>query len=223
MTGDMSDPWEGRHLVYLAGAPAAGKSTLMATLTHALTRTPSLQPFPHDLLCPAPGTHICKCVCARLPDAPQGPCVCEAGAGPIAVELGRRRDRFAGTDALALNISPKVTAWLRHTEHNLILGEGDRLAHLGFLAAAELSGFTPHLIVLRAPRDVLDARAVARGSAGQNVTWRAGRATKVERLAGQAEHVGFHVVHLDGTDPPEVNALYSVAKVAPLARLGTIR
>jgi len=156
---------------YLAGPPGAGKSTLMAALTAACTRQPFDRPFAHDLL--------------------TGP------YGYTAVELGRRRERFPGTDTLSMAVQPQVLAWLDGAPAALILGEGDRLATLGFLTGAAQAGHRVHLFMLDAPGTLLDARCAQRGST-QSARWRAGRATKNARLAAHAEHHGLPVTLLDG-------------------------
>lgn len=147
-----------RTLVYLAGPPAAGKSAAMAALTAGCDRFPRPRPLPHDVLYD------------RRTDAYLG------------AELGVRRDRFSGTDALSMSVAPAARAWLAEpTCPELLLGEGDRLAIMSFLSAAAAAGYQVYLVGLTAPAGLLDTRCAARGSA-QNPTWRAGRATKARRL-----------------------------------------
>lgn len=152
-------------LVYLIGPPAAGKSTLMQMLTGGCDRAPSLTPFPHDIL------------------------IDPATALPVGAEMGRRRAGFPGTDTLAMNVSPIVCRWLAEGGGpGLLLGEGDRLAHLAVFTAATQGGRRVVLGHVSAPQRVLDARCAGRGSS-QAESWRAGRATKVDRLtAAAAEH-----------------------------------
>lgn len=181
-------------LVYLIGAPAAGKSTLMAALTAGCTRHLVEQPLAHEIL-----------------TVPRHP-------GVRAVELGRRRTTFAGTDALSLNVQPRAVAWITTTAHDLVLGEGDRLANLGFLLAARHAGYHVHLLVLDAPTTVLDARCAHRGS-HQSPAWRTGRRTKVDRLAGNADAHGLTVTHLDARHPPEHVVGQALTAAPPLTLL----
>lgn len=153
MTGPAGD------LVYVVGAPAAGKSSLMAALTAACTRQPQTKPFAHDLLVRAGAT--------------------------VGVELGRQRPDFPGTDALSMSVSPAAKVWVQTRPARLILGEGDRLATRTFIGYAADAGYTVTVVHVVAPQPVLDARCAARGSQ-QNQPWRRGRATKAASLAGYA-------------------------------------
>lgn len=165
---------EPNRLLYLAGPPAAGKTSLMAALTvgvHLLARP---RPVPHvALIDPVTGGH----------------------AG---VELGRRRAHFSGTDALALNIAPAARAWLADPDRPgpLVLAEGDRLGYPGFLDVAAAQGYAVTLVHVTCPAGQLGARAAARGSA-QNPAWAKGRATKAARLAAHAADAGWPVIRLD--------------------------
>lgn len=168
-----------RELVYLIGAPAAGKSTLMAELTARADRYGCSYPLPHQVLAdPATGE-------------------------TLAVELGRQRLQFPGTDTLAMNISPAACAWLRGEtapQPAVVLAEGDRLAHRGFLDAAAAGGYMVTVAYLDAPPEVLTDRCAARGSA-QNTSWRAGRGTKALRLAGYAAGA-YTLIRLDSAALP---------------------
>lgn len=150
-----------KALLYLIGAPGVGKSSLMAELTAGCARYERLTPLPHDVLLDPDGV-------------------------PVAAELGRRRERFSGTDALAMNVSPAACAWLRDGNPwaELVLAEGDRLAHAGFLRAAADGGYVVTLAHLTADQDTLDRRCAERGSA-QSPTWRRGRTTKAANLAAR--------------------------------------
>lgn len=143
-------------LVYLIGAPAAGKSTLMAAITQRCHRASRTRPFAHDVLITRDGAIV--------------------GA-----ELGRRRGAFSGTDALSMSVSPLACKFVADKQFPLVLGEGDRLAHLKFLDSAADAGLDVYVVYLDADRALLDQRAKQRGST-QNAAWRSGRATKARRL-----------------------------------------
>lgn len=164
-------------LLYLAGPPCVGKSTLMTALTAWCERVQADQPVAHvRLIDPATG---------RL----------------VGAELGRDRGEFSGTDALPMAISPVACMWLQRGDGpGLLLGEGDRLAHMGFLQSATAGGYTVTLVHLDAPGDLLDMRCGWRGS-NQNESWRRGRATKAARLADAAAAAGLGVVRLDAAYP----------------------
>ncbi len=183
-----------KTLVYVSGAPGSGKSTLMAHLTRACPRDTRLTPFAHDVL--------------HLP----------AGDGSTAVELGRRRETFSGTDALSMSVQPRAVAFLTEWPGTLLLGEGDRLANMNFLGAAWRAGYTVHLIHLHTPQELLDERCAERGSE-QNPQWRAGRVTKAIRLAATAEAIGFAVHTLDGRNDVPCLSASAVAAVPALAAL----
>lgn len=149
-------------LVYVSGAPGAGKSTLMRALTAGCDREPEAKPFAHDWLYD-----------------PR-----EAGVllSRLAVELGRRRESFSGTDALGMSVSPVACRWIAERPARLVLAEGDRLANRAFLAAAADAGYAVNLVHLWADPATLDARCAARGSK-QNDSWRKGRTSKAANLA----------------------------------------
>lgn len=160
-------------LVYLAGPPGAGKSSVMTALTAGADRRIARRdPVRHDVLLDRDGT-------------------------PLAVELGARREAFSGTDALPMNVAPAARAWIAgRAGPPLVLAEGDRLAIMSFLDAAATAAYAVTLVYLTAPPATLDARCKARGS-DQNETWRRGRATKAARLYDNASAAGHGAYRLD--------------------------
>ena len=161
-------------LTYLIGEPGVGKSTLMGLLTanYIRTRMPSA-PFAIDLLTDMEG---------KL----------------YAAELGKHRETYSGTDALAFNIMPKACDWLnKPTEHiNNLLGEGDRLSSAIFFGTATQSPHvtTFNVVHLTAPPETIIERRQQRGS-NQNPSWIKGRTTKMNNLRPWVTH------QVDATEP----------------------
>lgn len=119
------------------------------------------------------------------------------------VQLGREREAFSGTDALAMNAGPRVIDWLTGPDAPaVVLGEGDRLAYDGFFQAMLDSGRELHVVHLVAPRRVLEARreerALRTGSA-QNPRWVRGRETRVRNLAQRWRPLRLYNTDLDAT------------------------
>jgi hypothetical protein len=168
------------NLLYLIGAPGVGKSAAMRALTAGCDRRHLAQPLHHEQL-----------IDPRTGDV-------------AAVELGRTREGFPGTDTLPLHAGPIASAWVGTHPAGLLLAEGDRLAHRGFLDAAAAAGYTVHLAHLTADRGILDARCAARGST-QHESWRQGRATKDDRLAATGRY-GLVGVPTGNATPAEVAA-----------------
>lgn len=148
-------------LLYIVGPPGAGKSTLMAELTRHCDRLTATGPVPHDLLC-----------------RPRG----DDQNADVAVEIGRRRAAFSGTDALGMSIQSKAVEWIATRPHALVLAEGARLGTTGFLLAARRAAYRVVLVHLDPPPDALAGRRAQRGS-NQNPAWMRGAATRARRLA----------------------------------------
>jgi hypothetical protein len=98
------------------------------------------------------------------------------------IEIGRHRDRYGGSDALAMNVGPSACHYVRcGAPHDRLLVEGDRLAYRGFLEAAVDGDYHVTLIGLHAKSEALIARRAGRGS-HQDERWLKGRETKVRNL-----------------------------------------
>ncbi len=150
------------RLVYLIGAPGAGKSTLMARLTANYDREAVdgvIGPLAHDKLIDGRGE-------------------------VVGAELGIRRGLFSGTDALPSAIIDRADPWIRTRPYPLVLGEGARLANRRFILAARDAGYLVTLCLLDHP-DVESWRAQRALDIGreQNPTWVKGRTTASENLA----------------------------------------
>lgn len=100
---------------------------------------------------------------------------------PGGVQLGRQRSRFAGTDALAMNIQPAVLDWLEACAYWLVIGEGDRLGNAAFFAAVQRLGWNLRVALLDTPPEVAAERRLQRGSQ-QSEAWLKGRLTKIANL-----------------------------------------
>jgi hypothetical protein len=177
-----------RTLLYLSGEPGIGKSTLMEELTRRWTRL-AVNP---------------------IADAPARDWLLDDGvrlSSIAAVEIGRRRDSFSGTDALPQTVITVAEAYLRTgraaEETELLLAEGARLANRRFLTAAVESGWRVVLAHLSGPDVAAErraARAAALGKPEQNPAWVKGRRTAAANLAN--ESLGCLVVALDASAPP---------------------
>jgi hypothetical protein len=147
-------------LVYVMGEPGAGKSTLMATYTAQWQRvTAPTGAVARDWLLNEQGVLV-------------------------AVELGKRRGAFSGTDALPMAVIGPACAYLQTHEAPLILAEGARLANRRFLLAAQDAGHDVILVWL--DHDEAEGwrndRAAALGTT-QNAAWVKGRKTSSHNLA----------------------------------------
>lgn len=145
-------------MLYIAGPPGVGKSTLARELTAGWDKTVvPTGPVPYVML-----KHP---VSGRL----------------VGLELGTPRPHFPGTDSLAMDIGPRALTFLRGTCCPFVLGEGSRLATRPFLGGAVQAGVRLLFVSLSAPQEVLEERWRARGSK-QNPSWRKGAATRAERM-----------------------------------------
>lgn len=168
-----------KRLVYLIGQPGAGKTSALRAVLAGRRHEVIAGPCPYTLHHQTDDDGI--------------------DADPV-VELGKDRDTFGGTDALAMNVQPAATALLGQLSHELVVAEGDRLANDRFFLAAEMAGWELTVAWLVVPDAVAAARRAARGS-NQSPTWVKGRQSKVRHL-GQA----WATEYIDATEPPEVVA-----------------
>lgn len=189
-----------KDLVYLVGAPGVGKSTVMAVLTAGLHRVPRVSgQLRYDGLYPA----------TAPPQTPR--CV--------GVELGARREKFSGTDALGMAVNPDAIGWISDTTEPLVLGEGARLANARFLLAAVMAGYRLHLVHLSADPAVLAARRAQRGS-NQNPAWLRGAETRARRIMDSMQvDASLHRIYTERLTPQEIADL--LVKEVPV--LGVLR
>jgi len=174
--------------VYVIGMPGVGKSTAVATAMDLLgwqVTEERATPFAHT--------------------------VYDSGA----IQLGRNRAHFSGTDALSMSVSPLAVEFMRTLPAPLVLGEGDRLGTAKFLlAVAVMPDVILEVVHLEAPPQVAWQRASDRGSA-QSWSWWRGRATKVRNLT----HL-LPCLTIDAARPPGAVAQDLAAVLA--APVGTV-
>lgn len=150
------------QLLYIAGPPGAGKSTLARELTAGWDKVLlRAHPVPHSQL--------------KHP----------ASGRVVGLELGVPRDDFPGTDALAMDIGPRALTFLSSSLVPFAFGEGSRLATRPFLGGLAQAGVHVTFVHLIAPQALLDERWRARGGK-QNTAWRKGAATRALRMADWA-------------------------------------
>jgi energy-coupling factor transporter ATP-binding protein EcfA2 len=168
------------RFVYLIGAPGSGKSTVAAAL-RALAGKSQLyeEPIPHM--------------------------VQWRGGVPWYAEIGKVRDGFSGTDALAMDIIGPAIIFMMNKPYRRLLAEGDRLANDRFFGAVRHAGYDLRVYCLAIDAAILEERRRLRaerlGTSLQNAVWLRGRATKVATLS-QA----YNATLLDATQLPQVSA-----------------
>jgi hypothetical protein len=126
------------------------------------------------------------------------------------VYLGRIRDAFSGTDALAMNAGPDAVQWAQSgAVPPMVVGEGARLGYSAFLGAlARAARLT--IVHLTAARPWLDKRCAARGSR-QNESWRRAAETRAERAAQSVDAYNRIAINTGGLTPKQVLRIVAAA------------
>lgn len=158
-----------RRLIYLIGGPGSGKSTLMRRIIDLEGRGWTRATVPASSGAPAREWYV------------------DSLAGLRAVELGRNRAQFSGTDALPAAVIDVAEPWIRRQDEcDCVLGEGARLANRRFLSAAADSGYEVTLVHLD-HEEADEWRAARSAEIGrvQAATWVKGRVTASRRLAAE--------------------------------------
>jgi hypothetical protein len=163
-------------LIYVVGCPGAGKTTLVRELTK-------------------------NCLRYEVKRNPVYEALLNKTGDVVALEVGKRKGTFSGTDALPMDVHPKAVEWIGHAPFPLVLGEGMRLGTTGFLAAAREVGYNVHLIYLHAPQELAAQRRAARGTS-QSESWIKGAATRAENLYHHAQQMRFDVILLSAAKSP---------------------
>jgi hypothetical protein len=171
-----------RGALYVIGPPGSGKSTTLSaalSLAGLLPNASTDQPFAMTLHNTLEGTR------------------------PTWV-LGRPGAVFAGTDALAMNVAPRVREWLLGASPAAVVAEGDRLANPSTLDVLWHTCPDGVLAVLDLPPalswDRMVRRADALGRPPQSEAWWKGRVTKVANLASRYAPRAHHI---DATGSPD--------------------
>jgi len=152
------------RMIYLVGQPGAGKSTLMHTLLGRFDLLAREEPVPHM-------------------------CLIDRTTGTIVgAEIGRRREAFSGTDALASAIIDKAVPWVLSRPYPLLVAEGARLGNKRFLESAIEAGYDVTLGLL--DHDQAEEWRAIRSKQlkrTQNESWVTGRRSASRNLAKAME------------------------------------
>lgn len=161
------------RLIYLAGQPGSGKSTLMARLTEGYDRIhvgPPEVPVAHDQL---------------TREVPGG--VDDGTIEIVGAELGEQRGAFGGTDLLPASIIDKAIPWIETAPYRLVLAEGQRLANKRFLLAAASTYQVTLALLDHADQDAWRRKLSRSRGRIQNEGWVKGRLTANRNLADQLD------------------------------------
>ena len=159
-----------KHFLYVIGEPGSGKSALVEAMVGD-----------------AEATHA---------DVGFAVTVYAARSGIFVTEIGARREKFPGTDALAMNVQPKVQRWTQRAS-GLVFAEGDRLANAKFFDWLLATGWDLVIARIRVKPETAAARRDQR-DARQDESWVESRRTKVDRLGATFPERTLNLWHEDG-------------------------
>lgn len=151
-----------RHVLYIMGEPATGKTTVARRLTAGLPR--EVMKVPH-----VSWTHFNDDI----------------------AELGHEREAFGGTDVLSLAAQPHIIQHMEDGDlanYTFLFGEGDRLANPKFFNACLHLGYDLRVYALVPPAKVVERRRAERnallghGNKPHTDRWIKTRQTKVNNL-----------------------------------------
>lgn len=155
------------RMIYLAGQPGAGKSTLMAKLTESFDRHGIVAcdnyPVAHDVLTARPGGEV------------------------MGAEIGVRRELFSGTDALPSSVIEKAVPWVETVPYPLLLAEGARLGNRRFIVSASASYHVTLALLDHADQEAWRRKRSKAIGRIQNDAWVKGRLTASRNLAEQVD------------------------------------
>jgi ABC-type cobalamin/Fe3+-siderophores transport system ATPase subunit len=181
-------------LVYLVGAPGAGKSTLMAALTSRCDRATADGRIPYDVL--------------------------KIHGQAVGVEMGRRRPGgFSGTDAMSMSVQRGAEQWISARPARLILGEGMRLGNMKFFQAAKNAGYDVHIVHVNPGDGIAQQQRAERGSS-QNAQWVASATTRARNVADSVMKDPEMRLWLPAHDKPEKIVLSLIKAMPFLEGLG---